>query len=172
MNISKSTAITNSIVENYNKLSTKAKANMKPTDKYHTPVWGLNYQAGRTKGSIGAFGYIDAGKTRVCVEDGEVVKIKKPFFTTWKKALKKVNNMLTQMLEKFDDKKSVKQTQVNIFVARGPEVDKKIAEAQKRVYENMYIIKDPKVVEKIEETNKLIKEKAAKGEISLSGEDL
>ena len=109
-----------SIIKSYNQLSLMAEANIKNVKPNIFPVWSLSYKQYLIDGKVNKFGNITRGKTKIEIRNGKINKVKKPFFSSWTKALKKVDNMLKNMIEKFNSKKNdgesiVKQRQVNIL---------------------------------------------------------
>lgn len=137
----KTERISGSIIKNYNKLSSMAEANVKKVDSNYLPVWGLEYKHEKLDGFVSKFGIISCGKTEIDIHNGKINKIKKPFFSTWKKALKRVDNMLQNMAEKFDNKNGdgervVKQNQINLLVF-SQEAVRKIQEAQMKIADKL-----------------------------------
>lgn len=116
----KTQQISASIIKSYNQLSLMAEANIKNVKPNIFPVWSLSYKQYLIDGKVNKFGNITRGKTKIEIRNGKINKVKKPFFSSWTKALKKVDNMLKNMIEKFNSKKNdgesiVKQRQVNIL---------------------------------------------------------
>lgn len=137
----KAEQVSTSIIQNYNKLSTMAKNHVKNPGSDYKSIWGLNYKHGTKDGGVGQLGLITRGKTEIDIYNGQIIKRKKPFFTTWKRALKNVNNMLQDMIEKFNDKtpdgkKVVQQTQVNILVF-SKEAFEKIRKTQEKLSQRL-----------------------------------
>lgn len=115
MKILKTTYITNSIIENFNKLRIKAVSETTPITK-SIPLWELEYHNKNVNGKVVYSGDISIDpKTRIYIKDNKVEKVCKPFFTPWKKALNNVNNMLDQMLKNFNDKKTVEQNTTHLL---------------------------------------------------------
>ena len=123
--------ISNSILDNFNKLSSLAKANITKVEKNYKPFWGLKYKHNNAEGFVSEFGTIERGKAQISIRNGKLEKIKKPFFSTWERTLEKINNMLNGMTENFNNK-TVKQTQINVLVFPEKAV-KKIQEIQKKL---------------------------------------
>ena len=123
--------ISNSILDNFNKLSSLAKANITKVEKNYKPFWGLKYNHNNVEGFVSEFGTIERGKAQISIRNGKLEKIKKPFFSTWERTLEKINNMLNGMTENFNNK-TVKQTQINVLVFPEKAV-KKIQEIQKKL---------------------------------------
>ena len=123
--------ISNSILNNFNKLSSLAKANITKVDENYKPLWGLKYKHNNVEGFVNQVGTIKRGKAQIRICNGKLEKRKKPFFSTWKRTLEKINNMLNDMTENFSNK-TVKQTQVNIFVLP-EEAAKRIQEVQRKL---------------------------------------
>ena len=123
--------ISNSILDNFNKLSYLAKTNIKKVDENYKPLWGLKYKHNNIEGFVSEIGIIERGKAQININNGKLEKIKKPFFSTWKRTLSKINNMLNSMTENFSNK-TVKQTQVNVLVFP-EEAAKRISEIQKKL---------------------------------------
>ena len=100
-------------------------------------IWSLRYKHGRIDGYVNKFGDITRGRTEINIRNGKINKVKKPFFSNWKKALKNIDNMLQNMTEKFNNKKAngekvVNQKQINILTF-SKEAMKKIQEAQAKI---------------------------------------
>lgn len=123
--------ISNSILVNFNKLSSLAKENVTKVDENYKPFWGIKYKHNNVEGFVSEFGAIERGKARISIRNGKLEKIKKPFFSTWEKTLKKINNMLNGMTENFNNK-TVKQTQINVLVFPEDAV-KRIHEIQRKL---------------------------------------
>ena len=123
--------ISNSILDNFYKLSYLAKTNIKKVDENYKPLWGLKYKHNNIEGFVSEIGIIERGKAQININNGKLEKIKKPFFSTWKRTLSKINNMLNSMTENFSNK-TVKQTQVNVLVFP-EEAAKRISEIQKKL---------------------------------------
>lgn len=51
---------------------------------------------------------------KIRVSDGEVLEIKKPFFVSKKKALKKLDKLLNYLTKHFDNPRKVKQVKANL----------------------------------------------------------
>ncbi len=92
---------------------------------------GLKYKHNNIEGFVSEIGIIERGKAQININNGKLEKIKKPFFSTWKRTLSKINNMLNSMTENFSNK-TVKQTQVNVLVFP-EEAAKRISEIQKKL---------------------------------------
>lgn len=111
--IMKTEAIKRSIVSHFKTISEKAKVT--PTEEHIRPVWGLNYRKRGTQGFVSEFGLVERNGTEIDIVEGEVRQIKKPFWMTWKRALKKINKMMGNMEENLDNEKVVKKNTVNIL---------------------------------------------------------
>lgn len=127
----KTDKISNSILDNFNKLNSLAKANITIVEKNYKPFWGLEYKHNNIEGFVSEFGTIERGKAQISIRNGKLEKIKKPFFSTWGKTLEKINNMLKGMTENFNNK-TVRQTQINILIFP-KEAAKRIKEIQSKL---------------------------------------
>ena len=108
----KTETIKQSIISNYKILALQSK-NKKQGNI--VSVWGLNYkQNNKPEGFVNELGLIQRKSAKIELRDDEIKKIKKPFFSTWKKTLENINTMLEQIIVDFDNPNAVSKTYVNI----------------------------------------------------------
>lgn len=111
----KTQAIQAELLNNYNKLAKIAK---QPAQKSYIPIWGLQYQGKNknTHGFISELGEINLKKSQIQISNNQIKPIKKPFFSTWKGTLKKMNNMIKTVIENYNNPQVVKKNKVNIAI--------------------------------------------------------
>ena len=130
----------NEIVNNYNTLSKKAHI---PFNKQENTlyIWGLTNNKGKSDCFISQSGHIvlkkakkeqtgnffkdiavdiynyitKKSKSEIKITDGHLIKVKKPLFNTWDKTLNKVNNILKDTIENYDDTRIVKKNKVGLL---------------------------------------------------------
>ena len=109
----KTEAIKESIVNNYKILSAKSKT--RPTDNMIT-TWGLNYRKNDKQiGFVNELGIIQHKKSKIEIKDNEINMLKKPFFLSWNKALKNINEMLETIIINLNNQSAVSKKYVKIL---------------------------------------------------------
>ena len=106
-------AIKQNIINNYKQLSAMAK--VKPDKKSEIPVWGLNYKKQGVSGFVGEFGNIRRNCASIRISENNIQLVKKPFFSTWKRTLKKINNMLADVKSNINNKNIVNKKVVTLL---------------------------------------------------------
>ena len=109
----KADIIKKSIVSQFQIISKKAK--VAPEKEHIMPTWGLVYKNNGTRGLVTQFGTIERNGAKIDIVDGELRQVKKPFFSTWKRTLKNISNMLEKVDENLDNDKVVKKNIVNLL---------------------------------------------------------
>ena len=109
----KTDAIKQNIISNYKQLSAMAK--VKPDKKSEIPVWGLNYKKQGVSGFVGEFGNIRRNRASIRISENNIQLVKKPFFSTWKRTLKKINNMLADVKSNINNKNIVNKKVVTLL---------------------------------------------------------
>ena len=105
-------SVKQNIIGNYQKLSelsyvSKTKENV-------VPIWGLIYRKGATNGYVDQLGMVEKGNSEIRIQGDDIKMVKKPFFITWKQALKGIDKMLKNSLKNFDNEKVVTKNVLNI----------------------------------------------------------
>ena len=125
----KTDAIKQSIVSHFKTISKKSKVT--PEKENIMPTWGLVYKNKGTRGFVNELGTVESNGTKIDIREGEIKQVKKPFYMTWNRALKKVDKMMQNMEENLDNEKVVTKRIVNIlcfpkeFVEKLQEYNKK-----------------------------------------------
>ena len=102
------------IVSNYKQLSKLAK--VKSTEPNVVSTWGLVYKNKRGSGFVNQLGTIERGSSAIRIIDGKEIQLqKKPTFSTWKKTLVNINNMLQNVMENLDNKDVVTKKVVDVL---------------------------------------------------------
>ena len=109
----KTEAIKQAIVTKFKTISERAKVT--PEKEHIIPTWGLSYKHRGTEGFVNQLGVIERNGSEINITNGEVRQVKKPFYMTWNRALKKINTMLGNVEENLDNEKVVKKRVVNIL---------------------------------------------------------
>ena len=110
----KTEAIKQQILKNYKQLSQLA--HVEPKKANVLPAWGLSYKKNGVSGFVNQIGVIERGRSAIrIIRENEIQLQKKPFFITWKRALKNINTMLQNIIENFDNKDAVTKRVVNIL---------------------------------------------------------
>lgn len=109
----KTDAIKKTIVSQFKTISEKAKVT--PEREHYVPTWGLVYKNNGTRGFVNQLGTIERNGAKIDIVDGEVRQVKKPFFSTWKRTLKNISNMLKKVDENLDNDKVVTKNIVNVL---------------------------------------------------------
>ena len=91
-----------SIINNFDKISRIAKEPMKQTGKI--PVWELKFKKDNISGFVHQDGKIIRNNTEIQILGYRIKKIKKPFFSTWNRTLKNINQMLQDIKENYNTK--------------------------------------------------------------------
>jgi len=68
------------------------------------PIWGLKFKKDSVSGFIHQDGKIIRNNTEIQILGCRIKKIKKPFFSTWNKTLKNINQMLQDVKENYNTK--------------------------------------------------------------------
>lgn len=133
-------SLQNEIITNYNTLSKKAHI---PFDKQNNTlyVWGLNNKKNKSDCFISQSGIVSMGKTKkkqtgnffkdiaidiynsiakksnseIKITDKNIEKVRKPLFSTWNKTFNKINNMLIDTIENFNNEKIVEKNKVGLL---------------------------------------------------------
>ena len=109
----KTESIMESIVSNYRILSAKSK--IKHTNNIIT-TWGLNYRKNDKQiGFVNELGLVQRKKAKIEIKDNEINLLKKPFFSTWNKTLKNMNEMLETIITNLDNQSVVSKKYVKIL---------------------------------------------------------
>ena len=109
----KTEAIKESIINNYKILSAKSK--VKSADNIIT-TWGLNYRKNDKQiGFVNELGLIQRKKAKIEIKDDEIKVLKKPFFSTWKKTLKNMNEMLETIITNLNNPSVVSKRYVKVL---------------------------------------------------------
>ena len=105
--------IKQNIINNYKQLSNMSKVSSH--NKSEIPVWGLNYKRNGVSGFIGDAG--EGGGKHAGIEGGRerIHLIKKPIFSTWKRALSKINDMLEDTKSNINNKNIVNKKVVTFL---------------------------------------------------------
>lgn len=106
-------AIKKSILSRFQTISQKAKVT--PEKENIMPTWGLVYKNNGTRGLVTQFGTVERNGSKIDIVEGEVRQVKKPFYLTWKRTLKNIDNMLGKVEENLENEKVVKKNIVNIL---------------------------------------------------------
>ena len=111
----KTETISASIIKNYKILSEKS--TVKSSQAGVKTFWGLNYKPkNKSEGYINEIGSIQRKNAKIQIRDGEILRFKKPLFSTWNKALKNINAMLENIISNYENSEVVKKTNVNVLV--------------------------------------------------------
>ena len=109
----KTEAIKESIINNYKFLS--AKSRVKPKDDIIT-TWGLNYRKNDKQiGFVNELGLVQRKKAKIEIKDDEIKMLKKPFFATWNKTLKNINEMLETIIINLNNQSVVSKKYVKVL---------------------------------------------------------
>ena len=109
----KTDTIKQQILTGYNKITQLAAE--KTSQKNVVPIWGITYTKNHTSGFVGQLGLIERGGSSIRIVNGDVVQLHKPFFSTWKGTLKKINKMLQNTIANLENKDVVTKNVLNIF---------------------------------------------------------
>ena len=126
----KTEAIKESIVQHFQTIAKKSKVT--PEKEHVVSTWGLVYKNKCTRGFVNELGTIERNGTKIDIKEGEIKQVKKPFYVTWKYALKGINNMLGKMEENLDNEKMVTKKVVNILCFPASLVEKLSGISKKR----------------------------------------
>lgn len=119
----KTEAIKESIVNNYKILSAKSK--VKSTENNVITTWGLNYRKNdKPIGFVNELGLIQRKKAKIEIKDNEIRMLKKPFFSTWNKTLKNINEMLETIITNLNNQSVVSKKYVKILCFPKEFIDK------------------------------------------------
>lgn len=125
----KTEAIKQSIISNYKILAKKSK--VKSNQGNIITVWGLNYRLNdKPIGFVNELGLIERKKVRIEICNNELKTVKKPFFSTWNKALKNINSMLEDMIANLNNPDVIRKRYVN-FLCLPKDFAEKIAKIYK-----------------------------------------
>ena len=105
--------IKQNIINNYKQLSNMSKVSSH--NKSEIPVWGLNYKRNGVSGFIGETGNISRNHSNIKVSKDSIHLIKKPIFSTWKRALSKINDMLEDTKSNINNKNIVNKKVVTFL---------------------------------------------------------
>ena len=105
-------SIKQNIIGNYQKLSEMSR--IPKTEENFVPIWGLVYRKGATNGFVNQLGIVEKGNSAIRVNDEDITMVKKPFFMTWKQALKGIDRMLKNTIDNFDNSKVVTKNRLNV----------------------------------------------------------
>lgn len=126
----KTGAIKQQILSNYKQLSQLAQE--PATNKNVVSAWGVNYKQKNTRGFINQMGLIERNRSSIQIVNGNELKLnKKPFYMTWKRALKNINNMLQDGIANFNNKEVVHKRVVSL-VCFTKEAANKLSKIAKR----------------------------------------
>ena len=118
----KTEAVKESIVNNFRILSAKSK--IKPADNIIT-TWGLNYRKNdKPIGFVNELGLIQRKKAKIEIKDNEIKLLKKPFFTTWKKTLQNMNEMLETIIINLNNQSVASKKYVKVLCFPKKFIDK------------------------------------------------
>ena len=110
----KTEAIKQQILNNYKQLSQLA--HVKPEKQNIISTWGIVYREKGASGFVNQLGVIERGSSAIRITgENEILLQKKPFYITWKRALKNVNTMLQNTIANIDNKNVVSKRVVNIL---------------------------------------------------------
>lgn len=102
------------IVSNYKQLSKLAK--VKSTEPNVVSTWGLVYKNKRVSGFVNQLGTIERGSSAIRIIDGKEIQLQKKLtFSTWKKTLVDINNMLQGVMANLDNKDVVTKKVVDVL---------------------------------------------------------
>lgn len=102
------------ILSNYKQLSKLAQVKSKEPNVVST--WGLVYKNKRGSGFVNQLGTIERGNSAIRIIDGKEIQLqKKPTFSTWKKTLVDINNMLQGVMANLDNKDVVTKKVVDVL---------------------------------------------------------
>src|SRR5574344_500134 len=96
------------------------------------PIWGINYNDKVRKGFVTQMGRIELGKSHIEIISDNVSTVHKPFFSTWKRTLKKIDKMLNTIINKFNDNETVKLDHVEVMSFKNDSI-----ENLRKVYKNL-----------------------------------
>ena len=109
----KTEAVTKSIIDNYRILYEKTNV-IKPHKEHFMTTWGLNFvPKGKNEGFVNEIGSINRKKSKVEIRNGELIRVKKPFFSTWNRTLNNINKMLKNMISEYENNEIVVKKYLN-----------------------------------------------------------